>query len=202
MAVLKNVTYSDIRDLDLIEKGINYNVWLMCGNNIEYQKLLRDILIKKCVKLNIIGKTDKHDILSKQTLGYCSADEHQNYTIEMYGYKNSTSTKQKLIHESVHEFCHAMQHIMCDNSKSYDFNGYRYYAHGGVIIEEDINKKSFSKYGVMFCETVTDLLTSIALVYQDHSYSKSDLDADKILTQNYFKIANNDLVIDGYTIYT
>ena len=200
MKAFSDVKYLDSRDIELIEKGINYNVWLMCGDNIEQQKELKNIFVGKCTKLNIIGQKDKHPILSSGTLGYCCADENQNYIIEMYGYKDSTIEEQKrLTHESVHEFCHAMQHIMCDNSKFYDYNGYRYYVHGGTIVEEKLEEKKFSRYGVMFCETITDLLTSIAIAYNENNHR---LNADQILTHNYRNIAKYGLILDGYSIYT
>lgn len=200
MKAFSDVKYLDSRDIELIEKGINYNVWLMCGDNIEQQKELKNIFVGKCTKLNIIGQKDKHSILSSGTLGYCCADENQNYIIEMYGYKDSTIEEQKkLTHESVHEFCHAMQHIMCDNSKFYDYNGCRYYVHGGTIVEEKLKEKKFSSYGVMFCETITDLLTSIAIAYNENNHR---LNADQILTHNYRNIAKYGLILDGYSIYT
>lgn len=200
MEKFKNIKYLDSRDIELVEKGINYNTWLMCGSNTDNQNLLKTILIDKCANLNIIGKRDKHPILSTRTLGYCCADENQNYTIEMYGYKDSTAEEQKkLTHESVHEFCHATQYVMCDSSKYYHYNGCKYYVHGGTIVEEKVAEKKFSNYGVMFCETITDLLTSIAIVYNESNHR---LNADQILTHNYRNMAKDGLILDGYSIYT
>lgn len=203
MVNLKNVTYEDPKDIELIEKGINYNAWLMCGNDTTQQKNIKNNLINKCIRLNIIGQYDKHSILSEKTLGYLSADKNQNYVIEMYGYKDSFFIDHpKLVYTSVHEFCHAMQHVMCDSEQFSEYNNCKYYNHGGIIVEESKDSKNLDSYGNTFCETITDLLTLIAIIYQDNNYSKFGLDADKILTSNCTKIVKDSLGIDGYSIYT
>lgn len=45
MIEIKNSTYLTEEDKILVEKSINYNVWLICGNDIEKQQSLKNFLI-------------------------------------------------------------------------------------------------------------------------------------------------------------
>lgn len=209
MLNFKDATYASEEDKSLVEKAVDYNVWLMCGDNLEKQQQLKKIFIDKCEKVNVVENGVKHRILStKSTLGYCSADEEQNYTVEVYGSKNSKN-KLKTIHQIVHEFCHAMQHvasyILRDNSRDYVYDGKEYSVHGACILEKKLNVKPgesrYSTYGNFFCETITDLLTSIELFYKNDKYHKDNITADDILKSNYHVLENSNLQKNGYSIY-
>ena len=89
MILFKNATYRVEQDKQLVEKAIDYNVWLLCGNNAVKKEELKKIFINKCEKLCTIAEGDNHPILNNNTLGYCCSDEEQNYTVEFYGFGNS-----------------------------------------------------------------------------------------------------------------
>lgn len=204
--ILKNIYYTDERDISLIEKGLNYNIWLVCGEDHEKQAEMRKLFVKKCSSINIVPKNLSHPILNGGTLGYCCSDEEQNYTIEMFGYENSDNIKET-IHESVHEFCHAMQHvasyILRDRSLDYIYNGSEYSVHGGEILEHKLNvtENKYDRYGRFFCETITDLLTYVELCYLDENFKNKMITADNILKDKYQIMSSSNFYKSGYNIY-
>lgn len=208
MIEIKNATYGVDEDKNLVEKAIDYNVWLLCGNDSVKKEELKKIFVNKCEKVNTIKEGDNHPILNKGTLGYCSSDEEQNYTVEFVGFGNSKNCL-KTIHQGVHEFCHAMQHvasyILRDKSLDYTYNDCEYSTHGGTILEKKLHPKSdeltYSTYGKFFCETITDLLTLVELFYLDENFISNNITADQILKNNYNVLVNSNLQKNGYSLY-
>ena len=208
MILFKNAIYRVEQDKQLVEKAIDYNIWLLCGNNVAKKEELKKIFINKCEKVCTIAEGDNHPILNNNTLGYCSSDEEQNYTVEFYGFGNSKNLL-KTIHQGVHEFCHAMQHvasyILRDRNLDYMYNDCEYSTHGATILEKKLhpkpNEEKYSNYGLFFCETITDLLTSVELFYLDGNYTYNNITADQILKDNYNALANSNLQKNGYSLY-
>ena len=208
MIELKNATYGVDEDKLIVEKAIDFNVWLLCGNDAIKKEELRKIFINKCQTVRTIAEGDNHPILNQSTLGYCSSDEEQNYTVEFLGFGNSKN-RLKTIHQGVHEFCHAMQHvasyILRNKKLDYTYNDWEYSVHGGTILEKKLhpkpNESTYSNYGLFFCETITDLLTSLELFYLDENYINENITADQILKDNYSSLANSNLQKNGYSVY-
>lgn len=210
MTELKNVYYADERDIDLIKKGIDYNIWLMCGNDVAKQRAFKEYFASKCSKVCVVDKNKEHPILDSYTLGYCCSDEEQNYTVEFYGYSGLEHINDRLlIHESTHEFCHAMQHVasyvLRDRNLDYIYDNVKYSVHGGNILEEKISNNDgnkYSCYGSAFCETITDLLTYIEILYLDPGFTSADITADDVLKKSHkILLPNSNLISNGYTMY-
>jgi len=200
---LGKISISSIKDISLVKKAINYNTWLLCGNNPKKQALFKKILLKKCNSITVVpSDTLLHG--SNGVRGYCCADADQNFDVVFWGNQGSPNEKGT-IHTAVHEMCHAVQHvasyILKNPGDDYVFGNHVMSTHGSTIIEKSGNDRFSDAYGTFFCETITDILTNVELFYLDKKFIDRRINADNILKYNYSILDGSNMQKFGYTIY-
>ena len=201
-------------DNTIFEEAYRCNLNLVCAGNNKLRRKLEKRVDEKVETVRIISYPDKNEGIDKKTPGVTDTEYKVNEyivnkkkdilvsaNVAIYDNKKyDLKGLREILHVEGHELFHVLSSvipgIMKDNINVFVDNDKVYYnALGYYCIN---SKEGFKKLGVMFCETLTDILTTVSLNSYNKDYNHM-VDANTIFRKNYNTWKQ---YVSGYSFFT
>lgn len=198
-AILASATFQRIANLIFGKK------------NVSFINQFKNIFEVYVTHLEILPQGEESDILTGNIAGACYLFkkeahpelEDQAIGITIRGLEGATNDKaDTIVHECTHEFVHAFTELATrirakyrngvDRNNTHVCNSFGTIEETRVVDGETVKEE----YGIMFQETMTDMIASMALVTFP---PKDDVTIDNILTDSHIDIGNSTSAYDFFT---
>ena len=181
--------------LDTLAKAFYIDLKLLCNDNKAMMEKIRVDVLNNIKSFNIYKYNSGPISFEKDCLGYCTRDEDDKIILNVYAKNDEKEDEIYVVYRMMHELFHCIQayfgDILYDNNII--DNNILTKPHFGGIYQEDLNNSDNNNfYGVLFLETMVDMLCQLALTYN----SKEESDYNKILFTNIRYLFNS-----GYSKY-
>ena len=199
-------------DSDLFRMAYDNSLDLICVGNEnlknKIEKRVEEKLQKVYITSNPNGKVNHlipgttNTVLNPEAVQKSEKDIIESSSIYIFDSKNyrDFNSKRVLVHTESHELFHMFSSLipglMKDNKNVLIENGLKYYNTLGYYASFDGFNQLY--YGEMFCETLTDMLSAIAVNTYNPMF-KNEVCANDVLRKNYSNWKSN---VSGYTFFT